>query len=83
MDYLKILIIALIVIVVAKFLFHVKGKELIALIVNAIVGFLIIWLINLTGLITIPLNIITSLVVGIFGVPGVIVLILLVIFGVI
>ncbi len=83
MDYLKILIIALIVILVAKFLFHVKGKELIALIVNALVGFLVIWLINYTGLITIPLNIITSLVVGVFGIPGVIVLIVLVLIGVI
>ena len=82
MDYIKILIIALIVILVAKFLFKVGGKELTALIINALVGFLIIWLINLSGLVSIPLNIITCLVAGVFGVPGVIVLILLVVFGV-
>lgn len=83
MDYLKIAIIALIVIVIAKFIFHVKGKELIGLIVNAIVGFIVIWLINYTGLISIPLNIVTSLVVGVLGIPGVIILVLLVLLGVI
>ena len=82
MDYLKILIIALIVIVVAKFVFKIGGKTLIGLIVNAIVGFLILWLINLTGLISIPMNIITWLIAGVFGVPGVVLLIILVRVGV-
>ena len=82
MDYLKILIIALIVIVVAKFVFKIGGKTLIGLIVNAIVGFLILWLINLTGLISIPMNIITWLIAGVFGVPGVVLLIILVLVGV-
>lgn len=83
MDYLKIIIIALIVILVAKYVLHLNGKKLKALIINAVVGCLVIWLINWTGLVTIPLNIITSLVVGIFGLPGVIVLIILVFCGII
>ena len=70
MEYLKIAAIALIVILIAKFLFHLNGKKL-------------LWLINLTGLITLPINIITCLLVGIFGVPGVILLILLVLLGII
>lgn len=83
MEYLKIAAIALIVILIAKFLFHLNGKKLVSLIVNAIVGLIILWLINLTGLITLPINIITCLLVGIFGVPGVILLILLVLLGII
>ena len=41
-----------------------------------------LWLINLTGLVSIPINIVTCLVVGIFGVPGTIVLIVLALLGV-
>ncbi len=80
---LYILAIALIVICLAKFVFHLNGKKLVALIVNAIIGFVVIWVINWTGLIHIPLNIITSLVVGIFGLPGVVLLVLLVLLKVI
>ena len=83
MDYLKILVIALIVILIAKFIFHLNGKKLIALIVNAIIGFVVIWVINWTGLVHIPLNLITSLVAGVFGLPGVIVLIILAVVGII
>lgn len=83
MDYLKIAAIALVVILIAKFLFGFSGKKLLSLIVNAVVGLIVLWLINLTGLITLPINIITCLLVGVFGVPGVILLILLVLVGII
>ena len=83
MEYLKIAAIALIVILIAKFLFHFDGKKLVSLIVNAIVGLVVLWLINLTWLITLPINIITCLLVGIFGLPGVILLIILVLIGII
>ncbi len=77
MNYLMIILIALAVILLSKFLFHVDGSKLIALIINAVIGFAILWLINYTGLVSIPLNIITSLVVGILGLPGVVLLIIL------
>ena len=83
MDYLKIAAIALVVILIAKFLFGLNGRKLLSLIVNAIVGLIILWLINLTGLISLPINIITCLLVGVFGVPGVILLVLLVLLGII
>lgn len=83
MDYLKIALIALVVILIAKFLFRLNGRKLIGLIINAIIGLVILWLINLTGLIYLPINIITCLLVGIFGVPGVILLIILVLVGII
>jgi len=41
---------------------------------NSIVGGAILWLINLTGLITIKITFIHALIVGVFGVPGVILL---------
>jgi len=82
MDYLKIFIVALIVILVAKFIFKVGGKTLIGLIVNAVVGFVVLWVINWTGLVSIPMNIVTCLVAGAFGVPGVIILIILSVIGV-
>ena len=83
MNYLMIILVALAVILLSKFLFHVDGSKLIGLIINAVIGFVILWLINYTGLVSIPLNIITSLVVGVLGLPGVVLLIILALLGVI
>lgn len=83
MNYLMIIGIALVVILLSKFLFNVDGSKLVALIVNAIIGFAILWLINYTGLVSIPLNIVTSLVVGVLGLPGVVILIILALLGII
>lgn len=82
MNYLMILGIALVVILLSKFLFHVEGSKLIGLIINVLIGFAILWLVNYTGLVSIPINIVTALVVGIFGLPGVVVLILLAVLGI-
>ena len=41
---------------------------------NSIVGGAILWLVNLTGLITIKITFIHALIVGVFGVPGLILL---------
>ena len=82
MDYLKIAVIAIIVIVVAKFLLRIAGKGLRLLIANEIVGLLLIYLINISGLLAIKINLLTALVVGVFGVPGVVILIVLTILGV-
>ena len=54
----------------------------IGLIVNALIGMVVLWVINWTGIVSIPINIITCLVVGIFGVPGTIVLVVLSLLGV-
>lgn len=83
MDYLKIAVIALIVILLAKYVFKINGKKLIGLIVNSLIGLAVLWLINWTGLVTIPLNLVTVLVAGIFGAPGVLVLLILAIFHII
>lgn len=83
MDYLKIAVIAIIVILLAKYVFKINGKKLWGLIINSLIGLAVLWLINWTGLVSIPLNIITVLVAGIFGAPGVLVLLILAIFHVI
>lgn len=41
---------------------------------NSIVGAVILWLVNLTGLIAIKITFIHALIVGVFGVPGLILL---------
>ena len=41
---------------------------------NSIVGAAILWLVNLTGLVAIKITFIHALIVGVFGVPGLILL---------
>ncbi len=82
LEYLKIAGIAILVILAAKFILHLDLKKVIGIAINALIGMIALWLINLTGLVSIPINIITCLVVGIFGVPGTIVLIILSLLGV-
>lgn len=41
---------------------------------NSIIGGVILWLVNLTGIITIKITFIHALIVGVFGVPGLILL---------
>lgn len=84
MDYLKILLIAAIVLIFIKLIFHLNLKRLFELIINIILGIVVLWLINKFGGtlgIFIPINIITALIVGIIGLPGVIILVLLNLIG--
>ena len=86
MHYLTMILIAIVVLALAKFIFHVNAKRLIELIVNIVLGLIVLWLINKFGGslgISIPINFITALVVGILGVPGVIILLLLNLIGII
>ncbi len=71
LEYLKIAGIAMLVILAAKFILHLDLKKVIGIAINALIGMIALWLINLT-----------CLVVGIFGVPGTIVLIVLSLLGV-
>ncbi len=81
-NYITMLIVAIIVITLASFILSLSLKKIIGLIVNFIIGWVVLYVINWTGLIAIPMNIITALVVGAFGLPGVILLVLLVFLGV-
>lgn len=86
MSYLTMILIAIIVLLLAKFVLKVNTKRLIELIINILLGIVVIWLINKFGGslgISIPLNFITALVVGVLGIPGVIILVLLNLIGII
>ena len=83
MDYLYILVMALIVIAVAKLLLKLKIVKLIGLILNIVLGMVILWVVNTFLGLAIPINIITAALVAIGGVPGVILLIILSLVGVI
>ena len=86
MNYLTMILVAIIVLLLAKFVLKVNTKRLIELIINILLGIVVIWLINKFGGslgISIPLNFITALVVGVLGIPGVIILVLLNLIGII
>jgi len=86
MHYLYVVLVAAILLLVLKYVFNVSYKTLGELVLNVLLGILILWLVNKfggsIGIPNIPINVITALVVGIFGLPGVIVLILLYYFGI-
>lgn len=82
MDIYNILTIAgcaVAILIIGKiFLFPIK--KILKLLINTVLGGLLIFIINLIGEIwgfTIGLNIITSIFVGILGIPGAIILIIL------
>ena len=86
MHYLQIILVAAVVLLLAKFVLRINTKRLIELIINILLGIIVIWLINQFGGslgISIPLNFITALVVGVLGLPGVIILVLLNLIGII
>lgn len=60
----------LLIILALKFLIELPFK----LIWNSLIGAVILYLVNLTGLIMIKITFIHALIVGIFGVPGLILL---------
>ena len=80
MDINNILIIcgAIITLVVIAKMFGIPFKKIIKLIINSILGGVLIFIINQTTStfgIHIGLNVITSIFIGIFGIPGVLLLI--------
>ncbi len=81
MKYLYIVLFAAILLLILKFIFNVSLKTIGELILNVVIGIIVLWLVNkfggALGIPNIPINVITALVVGVFGLPGVIVLILL------
>ena len=86
MEYLYIIFVGLLVLAIAKFVLNIKVRKLFGLIANIVLGIVVLWLVNTFGGsvgIYVPINIITILVVGLGGLPGVILLIVLSLTGVI
>lgn len=69
-------LVAIILILLLK-LFHFKVKTIITILINIIAGGLVLFLINYIPGIDIQIDIIKSLIVGVFGLPGVIVILIL------
>ena len=82
-NALTFIIAIVVVLAIAKFVFHVGLKIIFGLIVNSVIGFAILWLIGLTGLLVIPITLVTCLITGILGIPGIILLIILHVVGII
>lgn len=79
MEYFSFLI-AMIVLYVMLRLIALPMRLIIKLLINALIGGVILFLINLVGEqfgFTLEINWITSLIVGFFGIPGVIVIVIL------
>ncbi len=87
MKYLYIVIIAALLLVVLKYVFNVSLKTLGELLLNIVIGLIVLWLVNqfggAIGIPNIPINLLTALIVGVFGLPGVIVLIILFYFNIV
>lgn len=78
-EYIVLIFAAIAVIIVAKLLAW-PIKKILKLALNVGLGIILIYLVNTFGGsigITIPFNILTALIAGILGIPGVIVLILI------
>ena len=77
--YIVLIFAAIAVLVVAKLLAW-PVKKIMKLAINIVLGVILIYLVNTFGVnigISIPFNIVTALVAGIVGVPGVILLIII------
>ena len=77
MEYLEMIAIAVVVIIIAKFVLKLSGNAIKGFIINAIVGIALMWGLTYLHIVAIPINWITGAVAGVFGVPGVIVLAIL------
>lgn len=64
------LIAGLLLLIALKFLIELPFK----IIWNSIIGAAILWLVNLTGIVAIKITFVHALIVGVFGVPGLILL---------
>lgn len=80
MEYLISFIAGILILLVFTFILKVSGKLIIKLLLNALIGGIVIFLINFFGSplgISIELTFFSAIIVGIFGVFGVILLLIL------
>ncbi|MBO6093293.1 MAG: pro-sigmaK processing inhibitor BofA family protein [Oscillospiraceae bacterium] len=80
LNTIMLLALAVIVVIVLVRVISAPIRLIFKLLINTIIGFAILFLVNLIGQnfgITIEMNVLHAVIVGIFGIPGVIVLILL------
>ena len=66
------LIIGVVIILVLKFMIELPFK----IVWNSLIGAAILYVVNLTGLVAIKITFVHALIVGVFGVPGLILLLI-------
>ncbi len=81
MGYLKILGVALVVLLIAKFIVRLGIKEIIGVAINVVASMIVLYLVNLSGFITIEINWLTILLIAILGLPGLVLIIIYTIAG--
>ena len=80
LNTVLLLALAVIVVIVLIRVISAPLRLIFKLLINTVIGFAVLYLVNLIGQnfgITIEMNVLHAVIVGIFGIPGVIVLILL------
>lgn len=75
-PYITYFLTAIIFILILKFIFKFGIKNIIKAIINILVGGVVLFIVNAIPGLSVPINVINSLIVGIFGLPGVIFVIL-------
>lgn len=71
-EYIAGVVIGIIAIVIIVNLLTLPFQLLFKLIANGILGAVILYLINMIGIVSLKITLINSLIAGIFGIPGVI-----------
>ena len=72
MPYLTYILTAIIFILVLKFIFKVGIRTIIKIIINIVAGGIVLCLVNFIPGLNLPITALNSFIVGIFGFPGVI-----------
>jgi len=75
-PYISYVVVFLVILLILK-LFHIKAKTIIKILINILVGGLVLFCINLIPGVSIGIDVFKSLAVGIFGIPAVIVILVL------
>ena len=76
-----IIIFVIIAIILLKLVFHVNFNWVYYLLINMVLGVMLIWFINLSGVLFIPFTFFSKITTGILGVPGVMCLSLMALAG--
>ena len=77
LQYILIAVAAIVVVAIVLKLLKFGFKTIIKFVINAVVGIAVIFLLNLIPGVAIPLTWWTGLISGLFGIPGVIVLLVI------
>ena len=82
MEYTLMILFGVSLSLIARFVLRIKGKELTIMVSNITIAIIVFYLINISGITYINVNIYTTIITVLLGVPGVVVLMILALCGV-